>query len=367
MTEGGSTKEAVILFTSGTEAMPKGVPLTHKNILSNQRSALSTLELFTEDRLLAMLPPFHSFGFVITGLLPLLSGIKVVYYPNPTDSKRLAKAIKKWGITILASAPTFVKNIFHTASKEQLSTLRLVVSGAEKAPLELFELVAKLAPQASLLEGYGITECSPVLSLNRDGNRDHGVGRPIPGVQFQVVHPEEYTLLDQGQVGLVLAAGPNIFPGYLNLETKTPFINLFGTTWYQTGDLGRIDKEGNLILAGRLKRFVKVGGEMISLAAIEDALSEKVVEYIAKTPIEHHEQAEMPQIAVCAGKEDGARPKLVLFSTIPMEVLEVNQLLRQKGFSNLVKLDAVRHVEAIPVTATGKVSYRTLESMMVNS
>jgi long-chain-fatty-acid--[acyl-carrier-protein] ligase len=362
MTTGGSKKEAVVLFTSGTEAMPKGVPLTHKNILSNQRAVLGSLELFSRDRLLAMLPPFHSFGFVITGLLPLLAGIKAVYYPNPTDSKRLAKAIRKWGITILASAPTFIKNIFHTASKEQLSSLRLIVSGAEKAPNELFSLASALCPQAAIFEGYGITECSPVLSVNTKAKRECGVGLPISGVQFKVVHPEDLSLLAINEVGLVLASGPNIFPGYLNMDTKSPFIDLWGTKWYQTGDLGRIDEDGNLILAGRMKRFVKVGGEMISLVAIEEALSSLQAEYIAKGG--HESKQDLPQFAVVAGKEEGVRPKLVLFTTVPLEVLEVNQTLRQKGFSNLVKIDSVRLVEEIPVTATGKVSYRALDAQL---
>ncbi|HXF29535.1 MAG TPA: AMP-binding protein, partial [Chlamydiales bacterium] len=169
LTEDGGRKEAVILFTSGTEAMPKGVPLTHKNILSNIRSLLGAVELQSSDKLLAMLPPFHSFGFVVTGLMPLLGGLRVVFFPNPTESKRLAKATGRWGITLLASAPTFLKNILLAAEKEHLSSLRLLVSGAEKAPQELFDLSLKMNPHAKVTEGYGITECSPVLTFNSEG------------------------------------------------------------------------------------------------------------------------------------------------------------------------------------------------------
>ena len=352
----GDKSEAVILFTSGTEAMPKGVPLTHKNILSNQRAVLQDLALYSKDCLLSMLPPFHSFGFSVTGLLPLLCGLKVVYYPNPTDSKRLAKAVRKWSITTLASAPTFLKNILHCANREELASLRLVVSGAEKAPLEFFELVRARCPQAEVYEGYGITECSPVLSVNTKG-KEFGVGRPIGGVQFAVVHPEDFSPLGKEEIGLVLACGPNVFSGYLNQDVKSPFVEIEGVKWYETGDLGRIDHQGNLILAGRLKRFVKVGGEMLSLVAMEEALSSKIKE----TENSHEE---LVQVAIMAGKEMGERPKLTLFTRVPLAVLEVNQILRQKGFSNLVKIDHVQFLEEIPMTATGKVAYRTLEKMM---
>jgi acyl carrier protein len=350
-------KEAVVLFTSGTEAMPKGVPLSHKNILSNQRASLQAIELVTTDTLLSMLPPFHSFGFAVTGLMPLLAGLKVVFYPNPTENKRLAKAIKKWQVTILASAPTFLKNILQAADQQMMTSLRLIVSGAEKAPDELFNLALKMAPTAKIIEGYGITECSPVLSLNLDGERRFGVGKPLSNVMLKVVHHETHEPVEVDATGLVLASGPNIFNGYLNKSVSSPFLELSGTKWYITGDLGKLDEDGKLTLAGRLKRFVKVGGEMISLAAIEEALNSNISEIEKK-------QFEIPPVAVCAGKEDGGRPKLTLFTSYPLEVLEVNQILRQKGFSNLVKIDAVCKLDEIPMTATGKVAYRNLESML---
>lgn len=350
-------KEAVVLFTSGTEAMPKGVPLTHKNILSNLRGVLQAIDLNTSDKLLAMLPPFHSFGFVVTGLMPLLSGLKVVYYPNPTESKRLAKACGKWGVTIVASAPTFLKNILQAAEKEHLLSVRLLVSGAEKAPQELYDLALKMCPGASVIEGYGITECSPVLVLNAEGSRELGVGRPIPGVQIKVVHPETNEEESIGVVGLVLASGPNIFKGYLNASIASPFLEIGGSRWYITGDLGKLDQDGYLTLAGRLKRFVKVGGEMLSLAAIEEAVDSSISEKTETV-------SELPRVVVCAGVENGGRPKLTLFTSHAMELGEVNMILRQKGFSNLVKVDRVQILEAIPVNAMGKVSYRVLEKMV---
>jgi len=155
----------------------------------------------------------------------------------------------------------------------------------------------------------------------------------------------------------VLAAGLNIFSGYLNNNSATPFLEIGGSRWYVTGDLGKLDKDGYLTISGRLKRFVKVGGEMLSLAAIEEALQSRIYEKKQKTSLN-------PDVVVCAGSEDNGRPRLTLFTSYPMELLEVNQTLRQKGFSNLVKIDRVQCVGEIPMTATGKVAYRTLEKLI---
>jgi len=352
-------KEAVILFTSGTEAQPKGVPLSHKNILSNQRAALETLEFSSNDRILSILPAFHSFGFTVTGLMPLLAGLKVVYYPNPMENKRLVKAIHRWGVTIFPGAPTFLKNVMQASDRKGVNTLRYIFSGAERAPKELFDLALKLCPKAKITEGYGITECSPVLSINVEGCRECGVGKAIPGVQLRIVNPETYEPLEVGQVGLVLASGPNVFCGYLNKPKVEPFVEIGGSNWYQTGDLGKLDPDGNLILSGRKKRFVKVGGEMLSLAAMEEAIGNEILE---KYKDEVNE--ELPQVVVSSLPEENGRPKLVLFTTKPFEVFEVNHILRQKGFSNLFKIDKVCEVDAIPVGGTGKIAYRELDKML---
>ncbi len=354
----GENGVAVVLFTSGTETNPKGVPLSHKNLLSNQRGALSVVNITAKDKLLAMLPPFHSFGFAITGIFPLISGMKVVFFPNPTDSKRLAKAIRKWKATLVCSAPTFLKNILLASNRDSLASVRLMVSGAEKAQDELFRLQGELCPQAEIMEGYGITECSPVLSINATGDREKGVGQALPGVHLQIVHPETLEALPENTVGLVLAAGPNIFSGYLNGEVKNPFVEFDGKTWYQTGDLGKLDAEGNLILAGRLKRFIKIGGEMVSLTAVEDTFA-KILSQNVKNP----KELEMPQAAICS-YEEGGRPKLILFTPQQLEHMQANRILRENGFSNLVKVDRIVKVGSIPVGGTGKIAYRELEKML---
>ncbi len=172
--------QAVLLFTSGTESMPKGVPLSHGNILSNQRSALKDVGLLEDDILLGILPPFHAFGFTISGLLPLMSGIRVAYYPDPTHGKGLAHAVERWQTTLICGTPSFIKGIFKSVNIKRLKTLRLCVTGAEKAPQELFDLVNSTG-HCRLLEGYGITECSPVITVNMTGDRAKGVGKTFIG------------------------------------------------------------------------------------------------------------------------------------------------------------------------------------------
>jgi long-chain-fatty-acid--[acyl-carrier-protein] ligase len=347
-----STSDAVILFTSGTESMPKGVPLTHKNLISNMRAALLSVEFYSTDRLLCSLPPFHSFGFSVTGLLPLLAGARVVYAPNPADPGLQLRMIRKWEPTIVCSAPSFLLNILRQAQDEPLESLRLVVSGAERAPSELIELCRVAAPQAAFIEGYGITECSPIIAINNSSFPSTGVGKPLAGVRIKIVNPENFQqVLPSNQPGMILVSGPNVFRGYLQTDVKSPFFE-DGIPWYITGDIGSCDEHGNLQITGRLKRFVKIGGEMISLGAIEAALSEDLLTG----------QGEGPQLAISAKGESEGRPRLILFTTKDIPISEVNGLLRHKGFSSLVKIDRVVCLETIPLTGTGKIAHRELET-----
>ena len=345
---------AVLLFTSGTENMPKGVPLTHENVLSNQRASLEMVDLRKDDVLVGMLPPFHAFGFTLSGLLSLLAGIRVAYYPDPTDGKGLAKAIEHWGATVICGAPSFLKGIFKSARPEQLKTLRLCFTGAEKAPQDLFEMINRL-DHCQLFEGYGITECSPVITVNMSGNQEKGVGKPLLGVKLCIVHLENHQLLPQGEQGLILTQGPNVFCCYLNKGLTSPFIMINGEEWYSTGDLGYLDLEGNLILSGRLKRFIKIGGEMVSLAAIEDALQKtigKKAEHIDEGPV----------LAVCAKEEAGEKTKIFIFTRFSTSIEEANRALKEAGFSNLVKAYKVQELAEIPLMGSGKINYRALEA-----
>jgi long-chain-fatty-acid--[acyl-carrier-protein] ligase len=351
---------AVLLFTSGTENLPKGVPLSHSNILSNQRAVLSCIDIYTDDVMYGILPPFHSFGFTVSSLMALLGGIRVAYFPNPTDGKRLLRGFIKWKVTLLCGAPTFLKGMLRFAQPGQLDALRLCFSGAEKAPPELFELFGTHGKRDLLAEGYGITECSPVLTFNRIGIPRGGVGQPLPNVELLVIHPETLETLPVGEKGLVLAHGPGIFSGYLNPSQVSPFITIEGKSWYKTGDLGFIDSEGNLHLSGRQKRFIKIGGEMISLAAIEDVMLQAALHGHKETSSDLAQEG--PILAVCASEEVGEKPRIYLFSRLPITVEEANQRLREAGFSNLVKIAQVVILPEIPIMGSGKINYRVLEA-----
>ena len=342
---------AVILFTSGTETVPKAVPLSHRNILINQRSALQCIDLRATDTLYGVLPPFHSFGFSVTGLLPLFLGMRVAFYPDPTDSFALAEGIERWKTTIFCSAPSFLKGLLEAAKPSQLATVRLFVSGAEQAPPQLFDKIAAL--KSEIIQGYGITECAPILSLNHPGQPLVGVGRLLPDVELCTIHPETHELLPPHTEGELCVRGPNVFKGYLG-KVASPFIEINGRSWYRTGDLGHLTQDGQLLLSGRLKRFVKVGGEMVSLGAVETALI-----------TEMHTEGDTPSFALCADERRSDRqPQLVLFSTVPIDREQANDALRKAGFSRLIKIAAVRKIDAIPLLGTGKTDYRRLQSQI---
>jgi len=348
--------ECVILFTSGTEANPKGVPLSHKNIISNQTAAFNAVELKNTDIVYGILPPFHSFGFSVAGLLPILSGIKVAYFPDPTDSYSLATGIERWQITIICSAPSFLKGLLQAAKQDQLKSIRFFVTGAEKTPKILFEKVKELKGNKLLLEGYGITECGPIITINVQGNPEFGVGKPLKGIEIAIINSETKQLIDKNKEGEICVKGPNVFKGYI-AEKKDPFIQFDSDKWYKTGDLGFMDVNGNLILSGRLKRFAKVAGEMVSLGAIEEVITDEIGR---RTNI----QMDGPIVAVCAKEIDEGRPKLILFTTSSLTKNEANMILKEAGFSNLVKIAEVKNIEGIPLMGTGKIDYRYLQTMI---
>ena len=350
---------AVVLFTSGTESNPKGVPLTHENILSDLRGSIPSIQFSDKDVLISFLPPFHSFGFTVTTILPTLLGVRAVYYPDPTDSPRLARALSKWDVSILCGAPSFLRNILKAGEGRPLK-LRLCVTGAEKAPQELFQMIENHYPECQLIEGYGITECSPILTLNRPGKKLKGVGQPVKGVDVQILHPETLEKVDIGTHGLICVRGPNIFNGYLNKELSSPFLEIEGESgWYNTGDIGYLDKDNYLTISGRLKRFIKVGGEMISLSAIESALEKQIAPQLSSE--------EGPPLAVIAEEIPGERPKVSLVTTFDTDLDSVNLALRNEGFSNIVRVSEYIKIDEIPLLGTGKVCYRALKSFFDKS
>ncbi len=344
---------AVVLFTSGSEKAPKAVPLTHANILSNQRGGLSILGLTPKDSILGFLPAFHSFGINVTGLLPLATGLRVVHHPDPTDAGGLVRKIAAYQPTMLVGTPTFLSFIFDRAKPGDLDSLRLVIIGAEKCPESLFQRCAELAPHAELLEGYGITECSPVVSGNVPGAIRHGtVGKAFPGVELRVIDLDDEKPLGPNQVGMLLVSGPTVFPGYLGYDGPSPFKEIDGKRWYVTGDLVKLDDDGYVYFCGRMKRFLKAGGEMISLPALEEPFAKQ-----------YPPTDQGPRVAVEGVETDGGR-RIVLFATEPIDLRAANARLLEEGFRGVMRLDEVRQVDRIPVLGTGKTDYKVLRAQV---
>jgi long-chain-fatty-acid--[acyl-carrier-protein] ligase len=347
-------RPAVVLFTSGSEKAPKAVPLTHANILSCMRAGVTVMDMTGRDVLLGFLPAFHSFGLTVASFLPLLTGMRVVHHPDPTDAANLAHKIAAYGLTLLVGTPTFVHYILERAAPGSLKSLRLIVVGAEKCPDALFERCREVVAGATLLEGYGITECSPVVSVNPPAAPKRGsIGKPLPGVQVRVVDLESGEALAAGRRGMIEVSGPTVFPGYLAHDGPSPFVEESGRRWYVTGDLGELDADGYLWFSGRLKRFLKAGGEMISLPALEEPFARLY------PPTE-----EGPRVAVEGVEEERGR-RIVLFTTEPLDLRDANALLMKEGFHGVMRLDEVRRVEKIPVLGTGKTDYKQLRAMIL--
>ena len=345
---------AVVLFTSGSESLPKAVPLTHGNLLTNLRDLSERFPFRHDDRLIGILPPFHSFGLTITLLLPVCAGVPVVYHANPTEGGVVARMIQVYGVTLLAGTPTFLAGILRAVTGGELDPLRAVITGAEKCPDSTYGLVERLWPSVKVVEGYGITECSPVVSVNDVQAPCKGtIGRVLPSVEYAIVDVERGRRVEAGRAGLLLVRGPSIFGGYLIYEGASPFMEFEDKSWYRTGDLVIEGSDGLLTFAGRLKRFVKLGGEMISLPAIEEVLARRYAKVSDEGPV----------LAVEATPVE-LNPELVLFTVRSLEREEVNGCIRAAGLSALHNIRLVRQVEQIPVLGTGKTDYRALRELL---
>ncbi|MEI8368420.1 MAG: AMP-binding protein [Planctomycetia bacterium] len=344
---------AVFLFTSGSESTPKTVPLSHTNVITNITDSLEVLEMTEADSLLGFLPPFHSFGLTGNVLLPHLTGIRTVRHADPTDARGLVQTIRAYRPTMLFTTPTFLSYILSVSQEGDLKSLRRIIAGAEKCPDAVFERTAALAPEAVILEGYGITECSPVLAANRVGDRRRGcIGRPVKHVAIRVVDVDTGDPVAAGETGMLLASGPSIFSGYLNHDGPSPFVEMEGRQWYRTGDLVVVDADNWLTFKGRLKRFLKAGGEMISLPALEEPFSKR-----------YPADETGPKVAVEGIETPGGR-QIALFTTFPLTLREASQILFEDGLRGVMRLDEVRQLETIPVLGTGKTDYKELRRMV---
>ena len=345
---------AVVLFTSGSESLPKAVPLTHANLLTNLRDLCRVFPFDGNDRLIGILPPFHSFGLTATLLLPLCSGVPVVYHPNPTEGGVLARLIEAYRVTLLVGTPTFLTGILRAVRGREIDALQAVISGAEKCPEQVFETIAQRWPHLKVVEGYGITECSPAVALGDvSAPRPGTIGRVLPSVEHAIMDLETGRRVTPGTPGMLLVRGPSIFGGYLNVEGASPFVEFEGKTWYRTGDLVSEDGQRILTFAGRLKRFVKLGGEMISLPAIEEVLARR---YVRPTDDE-------PVLAVEATPVE-LNPELVLFTVRDLNRADVNACLKEAGLSPIHNIRVVRRLDKIPTLGTGKINYRALKDSL---
>jgi acyl-[acyl-carrier-protein]-phospholipid O-acyltransferase/long-chain-fatty-acid--[acyl-carrier-protein] ligase len=349
---------ATVLFSSGSTSTPKGVMLSHYNVISNIEAMLQVFDLNESDRIVGVLPFFHSFGFTVTLWLPALAGCGAIYHNNPMDAKIIGEMIERYRGTMLLSTPTFAAGYARKCTREQFATLRYVLVGAEK----LRDSAAKAFEDAfglKMLEGYGCTEMAPVVAVNtsgyeagresQSGAKAGTVGRPLPGVAVRIVDPETLTLLPMGREGLVLVKGPNRMLGYLGQPEKTAEALRDG--WYNTGDIGALDEDGFLKITDRLARFSKIGGEMAPHLKIEEAV--------------HEATGGEPCCVTGIPDERKGERIAVLYTAAGISEVEVWQRLAATDLPKLwlPKREDIHRVEALPTLGTGKVDFRGVRAL----
>jgi len=344
---GAEDEQAVLLFTSGSEKEPKCVPLTHKNILSNIEVFGKVIDFSAEDAILANLPYFHVFGLTAALWTPLYFGMTVVTYPNPLEYGKICEIVREERPTVMVGTPSFLRGYLKKSRPGDFESLRIAVSGADKCPETIRkEFLEKHG--ITLLEGYGATETSPVISVNTpDGNKPGSVGRVLPNLQLKIEDCETGSLCETGKTGKVLVKGPSVMAGYLDDPAQTEACLKDG--WYDTGDMGYMDEDGFLWHAGRLKRFAKIGGEMVSLARVEEVLVGALPQDAASCVIEVPDPAK------------GAR--LVAVVTCPINEKEVLKQLATH-LPNLALPREFIHIEDLPKMGSGKVDFRRVGEMV---
>jgi acyl-[acyl-carrier-protein]-phospholipid O-acyltransferase/long-chain-fatty-acid--[acyl-carrier-protein] ligase len=356
-TKGGHT-EAVLLFTSGTTGEPKGVVVSHRNVVGNVSQFRQLLDARQTDGILASLPFFHTFGSTVTLWYPLIEGVSIVTYPNPLEPARCAALIERYKLTFLLATPTFLRLYLRKAEPDQLRTLRLIIVGAEKLPLDLASHFEE-GFHKKVFEGYGLTETAPVVSVNlpdpepkkpgehvQPSSRLGAVGRLAPGIAAEIREPETDRRLSLYETGMLYLRGANIFEGYLHDPKRTAEVLRDG--WLKTGDIGRFDEDGFLYIEGRLSRFSKIGGEMVPHEAIE----QKIIDLL-----ELSGRDERP-IAIVGVQDEAKGEALVLLSAVDIDLAELRKKLQEAGVPNLWIPKNVQRVEAIPVLASGKLDLK---------
>jgi acyl-[acyl-carrier-protein]-phospholipid O-acyltransferase/long-chain-fatty-acid--[acyl-carrier-protein] ligase len=338
---------AVVLFTSGSEGIPKGVELTHKNILANVRQMLAVTDIQDTDRLFNCLPLFHSFGLTVGTLLGLVRGLYVFIYPSPLHYRVVPSAFYDRHCTIFLSTNTFLNGYGRKAHAYDFRSLRYLFAAAEK----LQEATANTWAQkfgVRILEGYGATECAPCVAVNTPLEPRYGsVGKIMPGMEYRL---EAVEGVEDG--GRLFVRGPNVMSGYLNADANAKFKELNG--WYDTGDIVSVDKDRFFFIRGRLKRFAKVSGEMVSLTAVEDALAGAFPQYGLRC-----------QVAVVARPDEEKGEALIAVTNeSKLTIDEVRSAIKAKGLTNLCVPREIKVVREIPKLGTGKINHRELQKML---
>jgi acyl-[acyl-carrier-protein]-phospholipid O-acyltransferase/long-chain-fatty-acid--[acyl-carrier-protein] ligase len=336
---------AAILFTSGTEGAPKGVALSHANILANVVQVRAHIALSTaEDILLNPLPVFHCFGLSVGTILPLLAGVKVVSHPTPLQPKEIVKRIKAHGVTILLATDTFIAQYARAGEDGDLDTVRLAVCGAERVRDETRAFVRRKYG-IQILEGYGVTEASPVVAANQpDANHPGTVGRLMAAMEARLVPVDGIP-----GAGRLMVKGPNVMQGYILPEAPGAIVPP-SEGWHDTGDIASIDEDGFIAIRGRLKRFAKIGGETVSLAVVENCAA-ALWPGQAHAAVAVSDPRKGEQIVLVTDAADASRPSLLAWA-------------QHHGVSELAVPRRILVVGAIPLLATGKTDYVTVQKMV---
>jgi len=359
--------EAVLLFTSGSSGEPKGVPLSHRNVLANVCQFGSRMKLDHDAKILGCLPLFHSFGSTVTLWYPCIQGVNLVTYPSPLETKRLAELIEMHGVNMLLSTPTFLRGYMRRVKPEQLKPLDYVVTGAEKLPQSLataFKEKFGILP----MEGYGLTETSPATNLNLpslekqgdapviEANRFGSVGKFLPGLAVKITNPATGKPCPIDTQGTIWLRGANVFPGYLGAPKKTAEVIIDG--WFNTGDIGRVDDDGFLYIEGRLSRFSKIAGEMVPHETVEAAI----------TQVLGLDQDTERRIAVVGIPDEKKGEAIALLTTVcgetvEQECIDLRYKLMDKGLPSLWCPKTFIPTEEIPILASGKLDIKGCQEL----